>query len=122
MEPLTSTNRNTKGGRPKKPIEKLKAYPVKTYFDYANYRKLVNRSKRTGMSLSKLVGELAINGYVKEPLSKEVISYLRSLSGMAINLNQLARLAHMKGYLSDEKELKELVGEIDDLLIQISDI
>ena len=85
MNPQTPKEKNSKGGRPKKPENELRLYPVKVYFDEANHRKLMNRSRRTGQPLSTIVYELAINGYVREPFTKEEVSMLRSLSGMANN-------------------------------------
>ena len=119
--PQTHKEKNRKGGRPKKPEDELRTYPVKVYFDEANYRKLMNRSKRTGLSLSGIVYELAINGYIKEPLSREEVSLLRSLSGMANNLNQLARQANTYGFQAAAVEVSEVVGKIDSLLIRISE-
>ncbi len=109
-----------KGGRPRKSEEEMRLYPVKVYFDELSYRKLLNKQKRTGMSLSSLVFELAVNGYVKEPISKEVSSLLRSLTGMANNLNQLAHEAHICHFSQMEDRVRHLANNIDDILIQIS--
>ena len=97
------------------------SYPVKVYFDEANHRKLVNRSRRTGQPLSTIVYELAINGYIREPFTKEEVSLLRSLSGVANNLNQIARQAHVSNFLEVYDDVKEVVGKIDDLLIRFSE-
>ena len=93
MNPQTPKEKNSKGGRPKKPENELRLYPVKVYFDEANFRKLQNRSKRTGLSLS----------------------------GMANNLTQLARQANTFGYQAAAMEVSEVVGKIDNLLIRISE-
>ena len=119
--PQTHKEKNRKGGRPKKPEDELRIYPVKVYFDETNFRKLQNRSKRTGLSLSGIVYDLAINGYIKEPISREEITLLRSLSGMANNLNQLARQANTYGFQAAAVEVSEVVGKIDSLLIRISE-
>ena len=119
--PQTHKEKNRKGGRPKKPEDELRIYPVKVYFDEANFRKLQNRSKRTGLSLSCIVYDLAINCYIKEPISREEITLLRSLSGMANNLNQLARQANTYGFQAAAVEVSEVVGKIDRLLIRISE-
>ena len=110
-----------KGGRPRKPESEQRFHPVKVYFDEQSYRKLLNKQKRTGMSLSSLVFELAVNGYVKEPISKEVSSLLRSLTGMANNLNQLAHEAHICHFSQVEDRVRHLANNIDDILIQISE-
>ena len=121
MNPQTPKEKNSKGGRPKKPENELRLYPVKVYFDEANHRKLMNRSRRTGQPLSTIVYELAINGYVREPFTKEEVSMLRSLSGMANNLNQIARQAHVSNFLEVYDDVKEVVGKINDLLIRFSE-
>ena len=121
MTPPKHNIKNSKGGRPKKPEDKLRLYPVKVYFDEANYRKLVNRSQRTGQTLSTIVYELAVNGYVREPISHDVLPLLRSLAGMANNLNQIAREAHVSRFLQVEERAMDAARKIDDLLIRISE-
>jgi len=110
-----------KGGRPRKPENEQRLHPVKVYFDEQSYRKLLNKRRRTGMSLSTLVYELAVNGYVKEPISKEESSLLRSLAGMANNLNQLAHEAHIHHFSQVEERVQYLANEINEVLIRISE-
>jgi hypothetical protein len=121
MTPPKHNIQKSKGGRPKKPEDKLRLYPVKVYFDEANYRKLVNRSQRTGQTLSTIVYELAVNGYVREPISHDVLPLLRSLAGMANNLNQIARETHVSRFLQVEERAMDAARKIDDLLIRISE-
>ena len=110
-----------KGGRPRKPESEQRLHPVKVYFDEQSYRKLLNKRRRTGMSLSTLVYELTINGYVKEPFTKEETSLLRSLAGMANNLNQLAHEAHIHNVFEVEERVLQLANKINEILIQISE-
>jgi hypothetical protein len=111
----------SKGGRPRKPENEQRLHPVKVYFDEQSYRKLLNKRRRTGMSLSTLVYELTVNGYVKEPFTKEEISLLRSLAGMANNLNQLAHEAHFHNFSEVEERVLQLANKINEILIQISE-
>ena len=121
MNPPTPKEKNSKGGRPKKPENELRLYPVKVYFDEANHRKLMNRSRRTGQPLSTIVYDLTINGYVREPFTKEEVSMLRSLSGMANNLNQLAPMANTYGFHQMAIEVANVARKVDDLLIRVSE-
>ena len=114
-----SGNQKNKGGRPRSDEREKRKYSVKVYFDQGNYTKLLRRSKNRQCSLSSLVYELAVNGYVREAMSKEDAANLRSLSGMANNLNQLARMAHVAGYGRDTATLAALVDRIDALLTRI---
>jgi hypothetical protein len=109
------------GGRPKVADKDKKRNAVKVYFEDKSYRSLQRRSKRTGLPLSALVYQLAVNGTVKEPIPKEMSKAVRDLAGMSNNLNQIAHLAHIAGYLGAESEIKEIVTKIDDLLIKISE-
>ena len=111
----------SKGGRPKKPESEQRLFPVKVYFDEQSYKKLLNKRRRTGMSLSTLVYELAVNGYVKEPISKEEAFLLRTLAGMANNLNQLAHEAHIHHFSQMEDRVQHLANEINEILIRISE-
>ena len=121
MNPQTPKEKNSKGGRPKKPENELRLYTVKVYFDEANHRKLINRSRRTGQPLSTIVCELAVNGYVRESFTREEVSLLRSLSGMANNLNQLARQANTYGFQQMAIEIGNVAKKVDDLLIRFSE-
>ena len=121
MHPQTPKEKNSKDGRPKKPENELRLYTVKVYFDEANHRKLINRSRRTGQPLSTIVYELAVNGYVRESFTREEVSLLRSLSGMANNLNQLARQANTYGFQQMAIEIGNVAKKVDDLLIRFSE-
>ena len=110
-----------KGGRPRKPENEQRLHPVKVYFDEQSYRKLLNKRRRTGMSLSTLVYELTVNGYVKEPFTQEETSLLRSLAGMANNLNQLAHEAHIHNFSEVEERVLQLANKVNEILIQISE-
>ena len=114
-------NGRNKGGRPKLPSAQKRNCPVKVNFDRKNYGRLLLISKEAGKSLSETVYELAVNGYVKEPLSQGVVHALRVLAGMANNLNQLARLGHIHGpiYIAEENSL--LSKEISGLIVRLNE-
>lgn len=111
-----------KGGRPKLPEDERRDCPVKVYFDRTNYTKLARRSKRTGRPLSEIVYELAVNGYVKEPVPQGVAHCLRALAGMANNLNQLAHLGHIHGAQHIADGNKQLSQEISDLIVKLNEL
>lgn len=118
--PQTQEYSKPKGGRPKLPDGQQRTHAVKVYFDDENYAKLLKRRKRTGKTLSSIVYELAVNGYVKEPLSKELASCVRAMASMANNLNQLAHEAHISGYVAVEERTRELSEKIAKVLVRVS--
>lgn len=109
-----------KGGRPQKEAKEKKTLGVKVYFDEETYKKLLYRQKRTGKSLSSLIYELAVNGYVKEAVPLTMLKCIRDMTGMANNLNQLAHEAHLYGYHLIYERNYELAKKIDELLIRLS--
>ena len=56
---------------------------------------------------------------VRARMTPEMLTLLRQLTGMANNLNQLARMAHVAGYGRDTATLAALVDRIDALLTRI---
>ena len=67
--PQTQEYSKPKGGRPKLPDGQQRTHAVKVYFDEENYAQLLNRRKRTGMTLSSIVLALPVNGQDREPPS-----------------------------------------------------
>ena len=118
--PQTQEYSKPKGGRPKLPDGQQRTHAVKVYFDEENYAKLLKRRKLTGKPLSSIVYELAVNGYVREPLSKELASCVRAMASMANNLNQLAHEAHLSGYAAVEERTRELSEKIARVLVRVS--
>lgn len=116
-----NTPKRKLGGRPKLPDGEKRDCSVKVYFDRANYAKLVRRSRRTGRPLSEIVYELAVNGYVKDPVPQDVAHALRALAGMANNLNQLAHLGHIHGPQHIAGENRRLMAEISNLIVKLNE-
>ena len=118
--PITPSDHSSrvknKGGRPKKPQDECRKYIVKVAFDRENYAKLCLLRDEQGMSLSHIVYEFAVNGFIREALPQDVERCLRAIAGMANNLNQLAHEAHVVGYEEVAQRDKCLAQDIDRLL------
>ena len=56
---------------------------------------------------------------VRARMTPEMLTLLRQITGMANNLNQLARMAHVAGYGRDTATLAAMVDRIDALLTRI---
>lgn len=65
------------------------------------------------MTISGFIRSCLQKGYVKERLSLEETGYIRQLSGMANNLNQIARQANAQGYTSVRTEYLDLARHFD---------
>lgn len=97
-----------RGGRPPKPeTERLKRRLVVCLTE-TDYDALCRKAR----------GALA-RSIVRARMTPEMLTLLRQLTGMANNLNQLARMAHVAGYGRDAATLAALVDRIDALLTRI---
>lgn len=111
--------RANKGGRPVKGVtEKLK-YRITVKMATEDYYLLKSKAKSAGVSASEFIRSCITQGGVKERLSKEHGDLIRTLCGMANNLNQLARKANAEGYASVFLPCRTLMIEIDNLVNQI---
>lgn len=108
-----------KGGRPKKKLGEKKAYHINTKLNTEEYYSLISKIKKAKVTTSDFVRACLKNGYIKERLSPEIVAYIRTISGMANNLNQLARQANTQGYTAVRDTLVQIVERFDNLLKKI---
>ena len=60
------------------------------------------KAKKTGLSESEFLRN-CIKGYkIKEQPTKEIIEFTRQITGIANNINQIARAVNTVGYVRDE--------------------
>ena len=118
MEHKENKKRN-KGGRPKKGATDKMTYRVAVMMAAADYFRLLTQAHEAGVSPSGYMRECFQNGHVKERLSKEHSDYVRTLCGMANNLNQLARRANAGGYSEAGWDCKVVVARIHELINKI---
>ena len=110
-------NRN---GRPAKRMGEKVAYHINVKMGTIEYYALKALAKESGgINFSECIRQLIRRGCVKQRLTPELHDYVRKLSGMANNLNQIARKANAAGYSDTRLEYLHLAGKIDNLLNQI---
>ena len=90
----TIKNRNN-DGRPKLHLIEKKSYQITVKFATEEYYSLKAKAREAGVSLSLYVRNAIENIRVTQRLNTTPIGYIRSLTGMANNLNQIAHQAHM---------------------------
>ena len=71
---------------------------VTVKFSPVSYEVIRFRAKKTGRSLATYIREAALAATVTAKHTPEENSLLRSLAGMANNLNQLTKLSHQTGF------------------------
>lgn len=115
---LAEKEKNRKGGAPKKEIKRELDIRVRLN---ATERYLMDiRAKTAGLKTSDWVRAALKSAKVVPRLGKEELNALRMLAGMANNLNQLTRLAHINGLLILAYKCMALLKEIDKTLRSIN--
>ena len=62
-----------------------------------------------GVTLGEYIRNMAINGNITAHLTPEDVKLIRSLSGMANNLNQLAKRANQAGFTHVGNEIFAII-------------
>lgn len=104
-------------GRPKKAITRSVSLVVR--LTPTERLAIEGRAKSAGMIISEWFRKAARTAVIIPRLSREEAGHLRTLSGMANNLNQLTKLAHTDGLVSILTDLRRLLGEVERLMERI---
>lgn len=106
-----------KRGRPKKAITRsislvVRITPIERML-------IEGKAKNAGLQISDWFRRSAKTSVIRPRLSKEEAGFLRMMSGIANNLNQLTKLAHKSGLVSLSVDLRRLIREIGNLMERI---
>lgn len=109
-----SIARKKKTGRPVKAIKRNKLLMVR--LTLAEFATIKNKAAQARTTASDWFRQAACNATVKPRISPEDMSYLRSLSGLCNNLNQLTKLAHTSGLITLSTECRRLMEQAGTLV------
>ena len=115
---LAEKGKNRKGGAPKKEIKR--ELDIRVRLNVTERYLMDIRAKTAGLKTSDWVRAALKRAKVVPRLGKEELNALRMLAGMANNLNQLTRLAHINGLLILAYKCMALLKEIDKTLRSIN--
>lgn len=116
---MTQNNSTRKGGRPAKNLAEKRKYRLSLKLNTNEYFQLKSKAKTAGKNRCDFLRELILSGEVIGRFLAEQNDVLRKIAGMANNLNQLVKLAHVKGIWFIETSAKKLLAELDELLKRI---
>lgn len=94
---MTQTKRKSKRGRRPKPEWQRLRNEIKLHLDDGNYAVVKDMACESGLSLNKFITRAVMGATIRKALTNEEYSMVRSLQGIANNLNQLARCANGMG-------------------------
>ena len=109
---MNDRKKNRPRGRPKvSGVCKLsKAVTVK--FSKIDYERLCRRSRQANLTLAEFLRVSAFETTITARHSAEETAVIRSLTGMANNLNQLTRLSHQAGFHRTQRIVTELLQRL----------
>lgn len=102
-----------RNGRPKLSATEKKGYKITVKFATAEYYSLKAKAKEAGMTISLFVRNALQQCEVRQRLSATHLKHILQLTGMANNLNQIAKKANTHGYSAAGTESETLAKEID---------
>lgn len=114
------TNRK-KGGRPKKSSVSRKSKTIGVCFSEPELYAIRHRAAKAKLPVSVYCHDAVLNGIIKEPLKKEELEVLKSLSNMGNNLNQLTKTARFLSAKRLENEALPLLEVIQTIINKLSD-
>lgn len=92
---------------------------LSVYLNYEEWKMLTLKSEKVGYNKSALVRSLIEGFEPKEKPSIEFFEDLNSIRKVGNILNQIARRAHYQGYIEDEKFLRKMENELQNLILNI---
>jgi hypothetical protein len=104
---------------PTKELGEKRTYMVSIKMDSREYFSLKTKAKSAGISRSNFVRQSVAGSKIYPRLTPELNDYIRKLSGMGNNLNQIARKANTEGYINTRSEYLYLADKIDNLIEMI---
>ena len=119
-ENMNDRKNNRPRGRPRvSGVCKLsKAVTVK--FSKIDYERLCRRSRQANLTLAEFLRVSAFETTITARHSAEETAVIRSLTGMANNLNQLTRLSHQAGF--HRKTVTELLLKLKEIIVRYRNV
>ena len=108
--------RNDKCGRPQKEHHKKRKYQVNVKFMTEEYYDLKARTHNAALPINDFIRNCIKQSIIIQRLTPEMHDVIRKLSGMANNLNQIAKKANQAGYDNVLQDYLLLAEQIDMLL------
>jgi hypothetical protein len=110
-----------KGGRPKKSAVSRKSKTIGVCFSEPELYAIWHRAKKANLPVSVYCHDAILSGVIKEPLKKEELEMLRSLTNMGNNLNQLVKTAKFLSAKRLENQAQPLLESIQNIISKLSD-
>lgn len=105
-----------KGGRPTKTLSEKRKYQVLLRLNTMEYYTLLGKAREASIPRPEFLRQLITNAEVKSRINPEEMQLIRTVSGMANNLNQIAHRLNAFGISALNEELNALKQLIHELM------
>ncbi len=107
--------KSKRGRKPKAEWQRLRN-EIKLHLDDGNYAVVKDMAREAGMSLNRFITRAVLGATIRKALTDDEYAMVRSLQGIANNLNQLARCANGMGFDSVATKVDSLLTTTLNLL------
>lgn len=111
----------SKGGRPRLDLTVRRRYRVVVKMNTKEYYTLRSKAKEAGMRMQEYLRRCVFSSTIVGRISLFENDFVRQLSGMATNLNQLAKDANTYGYVKDADSYSHMSENIITIINKIRD-
>ena len=113
---IEAKNKNrAKRGRPAKEKAKLNQ-SINLKLTEKSYALVKEKAEKLGLKATQYAREMTLKGGIKSRFTLEELDLIRKLSGMANNLNQIAKKANQAGFTKVGIEAVGIMSQIKQLL------
>lgn len=105
----------SKRGRPPKEKEKLN-HSINLKLTEKDFTSIKEKAAKLGMKATRYAREMVLKGGVKSRFTLEELDLMRKLSGIANNLNQIAKKANQAGYIAESINIMGMMIRIKRML------
>lgn len=105
-----------KGGRPTKTLSEKRKYQVLLRLNTMEYYTLLGKARETSITRTEFLRRLIVKAEVKARIKPEEMQLIRTVSGMANNLNQIAHRLNAFGISALNEDLNALKALIHELI------
>jgi hypothetical protein len=106
--------RKKKAGRPGKTVKKEVRAAVR--FSRHEYFIVREKASRAGQTISFYIRQAAIESRIVPRITAEETALIRQLAGMAVNFNQVAKIAHREGLYESMQYFNQYRQALDEVI------
>ncbi len=113
---MTPNKSKSKRGRKPKAEWQLLRNEIKLHLDDGNYAVVKDMAREAGLSVNRFITRAVMGATIRKALTDDEYAMVRSLQGIANNLNQLTRCANGMGFDSVATQVDSLLTTTLNLL------